>query len=352
MMESDTDTVTIDGRQISPSNPYVIAEIGTNHNGDIEVAKKLIDTTAAAGADAVKYQVYHPGDIVTKQISSKEYGFDEYYEAETAFEVYEEHLRTPREWLPTLFDYAESKGLKNIATVHCEDCASFVIDCGVDALKVASMDLTHTPLLSQLSEYNCPLILSTGMGSLAEIDKAVTVLQNGSLTWLCLLHCVSNYPANPADLNLRNIPTLNIAFDLPIGFSDHSTSPWTAGLAVAHGASIIEKHITLDSDNLGPDHSFALEPDELEQLVDAVEMASASRGSRTRFPVDAANRERYRRSIVADEDIPAGTKITAEHVRFARPGTGIQPDAIETVLGKTASQDIEAEREIEWEDIC
>jgi sialic acid synthase SpsE len=352
MRESETDSIAIGGEGISPSNPYVIAEIGTNHDGEIDIAKQLIDAAVDAGVDAVKYQVYHPRDIVTEQISATEYGFDEYYDAETALEAYEQHLRTPRGWLPTLFEYASERGLANVATVHCADCASFVVDCGVEALKVASMDLTHVPLLSELSTYDRPLILSTGMGSLAEIDRAVSALQGGSLQWIALLHCVSNYPADPADLNLRNIPMLETAFDLPVGFSDHSSSPWTAGLAVAHGASIIEKHITLDSSQSGPDHGFALEPDELLQLVESVEMASASRGTATRRPTDASNRERYRRSVVADRDISAGTEIGYEHLRFARPGTGIRPADIETILGRTASRDIDAETVLEWEDIC
>jgi len=352
MIEPEVDSISVNGEPISPSNPNVIAEIGTNHNQEIDVAKELIDVAAAAGVDAVKYQVYHPRDIVTENISAEEYGFEEYYDVDTALEAYENHLRTPREWLPTLFDYASERGLKNFATVHCEDCASFVVDCGVDGLKVASMDLTHIPLLSQLSSYDLPLILSTGMGTLSEINKAVSTLQGGSLQWLTLLHCVSNYPADPANLNLRNIPMLKTAFNLPVGFSDHSLSPWTAGLAVAHGACIIEKHFTLDSTHPGPDHSFALEPDELEQLVGAVEIASSSRGARIRRQADTANQERYRRSVVADQDIPAGTEITAEHVRFARPGTGIQPSDIKTVLGTTASRDIVAETVLDWKDIC
>lgn len=352
MTESANDIISISRDVISPSNPYVIAEIGTNHNGKISVAKKLIETAADAGVDAIKYQVYHPRDIVTEEISASEYGFDEYYGAETAIEVYENHLRTPRGWLPTLFEFADEHGLANIATVHCADCASFVIECGVDALKVASMDLTHVPLLSELSASDLPLILSTGMGSLAEIDNAVSTLQDGSLEWLALLHCVSNYPADPANLNLQNISMLETAFDLPIGFSDHSTSPWTAGLAVAHGACIIEKHLTLDSSQPGPDHEFALEPDELKQLVESVEMASVSRGRPTRSPTDAANRERYRRSVVADQHIPAGTEIGREHVRFARPGTGIRPADVDIALGGTASRDIDAETMLQWKDIC
>jgi len=351
MTETQADTISFNSEQISPSNPYIIAEIGTNHNRNIEIAKKLIDVAEAAGVDAVKYQVYHSRDIVTEGIGADEYGFEEYYDVETALEAYEEHLRTPREWFPTLFNYARERGLDNVATAHCPDCASFVVDCGVDALKVASMDLTHIPLLSELSTYDLPLILSTGMGSIAEIDQAVSTLQDGSLQWLALLHCVSNYPADPADLNLTNIPMLETAFDLPIGFSDHSRSPWTAGLAVAHGASIIEKHITLDSTFPGPDHSFALEPDGLTQLVEAVEMASESRGTAVRRPTDTINRDRYRRSIVANQKISAGTEISFDHLRFARPGSGIQPIDVNNVVGRTTTHDIQAETPLNWDDI-
>jgi sialic acid synthase SpsE len=350
MTGTQSDTISINSEQISPSNPYVIAEIGTNHNRNIEIAKELINVAEAAGADAVKYQVYHSRDIVTERIGAEEYGFEKYYDVETALEAYEEHLRTPREWFPTLFEYARERGLDNVATAHCPDCASFVVDCGVDALKVASMDLTHIPLLSELSTSDLPLILSTGMGSFAEIDQAVSALQDGSLQWLAPLHCVSYYPADPAHLNLRNIPMLETAFDLPIGFSDHSKSPWTAGLAVAHGASIIEKHITLDSTYPGPDHTFALEPDGLTQLVEAVEMASESRGTAVRRPTDTTNRERYRRSIVANRKISAGTEISSEHLRFARPGTGIQPIDVDIVLGMTISRSLQAGTPLDWDD--
>lgn len=346
------DTVSLDGRDISPSNPYIITEIGTNHNRDIETAKELIDVTAKVGADAVKYQIYHPEDIVTAGIPSEKYGFDEFFPENSAMEVYEKHLTTPREWFPELSDYASNRGLDNIATVHCNDCTSFVAECDMDAFKVASMDLTHLPLLAEIASYDKPIILSTGMGSLAEIDDAVNTVREETTDWLALLHCVSQYPAEPETMHLRNIPMLKSAFGLPIGLSDHTLSPWTSGFAVALGASIIEKHITLDSSQSGPDHGFALEPNQLADLVKTVQAAGDSLGNTTRQLPDIENREKYRRSIVANETIPEGAKIEEEDVRFARPGIGLEPEDIDRVLGSKASRDIEGETPLQWEDIC
>jgi sialic acid synthase SpsE len=352
MSSANHDPISINGREITSSNPYVITEIGTNHNRDIETAKELIDVTAAAGADAVKYQIYHPEDIVTEGISAEEYGFDEFYPEDTAMEVYEKHLTTPKEWFPELCDYAAEQGLDNIATVHCRDCTSFVAECDMDAFKVASMDLTTLPLLAEIASYDKPIILSTGMGSLAEIDDAVATIRKEATDWLALLHCVSQYPADPETMHLRNIPMLQSAFGLPVGLSDHTLSPWTSGFAVAHGASIIEKHITLDSSQQGPDHGFALEPDQLADLVEAVQAAGGSLGSTTRQLPDVGNREEYRRSVVADEAIVEGATIEEGDVRFARPGSGIEPEYIDRVLGSTAVRDIDAETPLQWDDIC
>lgn len=345
---TDTDDLSIGGRPVSPENPYSIAEMGTNHDRDKMVAKKLINEAAAAGVDAIKYQVYHAGDIVTREICAEEYGFEQFYDAETAYEVFDEHLRLPREWFGELTEYAAEQGLDNVATVHCPDCAEFVSTFDVQAFKVASMDLTHVPLLEALAEYELPVILSTGMASLAEIDIGVSALRDNGHEAVAVLHCVSNYPTDPAELNLRNIETIRHAFDLPAGFSDHTMSTLSSALAVAHGASIIEKHFTLDRSRDGPDHPFALEPDELATLVDNLDVARQASGSKTRALTDIQKRTEYRRSIVTDRDLSAGETVTEDAVRFARPGDGIEPSAIDSVVGMEIQTDLPAEHALKW----
>lgn len=345
---SNAGKLYIGGRPVSPEDPYSIAEMGTNHDRDKTIAKQMIDGAAAAGVDAIKYQVYHAEDIVTKNISAEEYGFEKFYDAETAFEVFDERLRLPREWFGELTEYAAEKGLDNVATVHCPDCAEFVSTFDVQAFKVASMDLTHVPLLEVLADYDLPVILSTGMASVAEIDTGVRALRDNGHDDVAVLHCVSNYPTDPTELNLRNIETIRDAFDITAGFSDHTMSTLSAALAVVHGASIIEKHFTLDRSRQGPDHPFALEPNELATLVDNLEVARQASGSKTRELTDIEKRTEYRRSIVTDRNLTAGETVTEEAVRFARPGDGIEPSAIDSVLGMEIQTDLPAERALKW----
>jgi len=346
---TDIDGFRLGNQRVSPKSPYSIAEMGTNHDRDRTVAKQLIDAAAQAGVDAIKYQVYHPGDIVSKKIDAEEYGFEEYYEGDTAYEVFEDHLRLPRKWFAELTAYADDQGLDNIATVQCPDCAGFVADHNVQAFKLASMDLTHVPLLESLAEFDLPVILSTGMGSLSEIDTAVSTLRENGHNDLAVLHCVSNYPTDPNELNLRNIQTIRDAFEVPAGFSDHTLSTVAPALAVGYGASIIEKHLTLDRSREGPDHPFALEPDELSELVENIELARQAGGSPARALTDRDKRDEYRRSIVADIDLTAGETITADAVRFARPGDGIEPGAIDVVTGMELQRDVPAERVLTWD---
>lgn len=344
-----TDGLQINGEVVSSEDPYTIAEMGTNHDRKKTVAKKLIDAAATAGADAIKYQVYHAGDIVSKNISAKEYGFEEYYDAETAYEVFDEHLRLPRSWFGDLTEYASKQGLDNIATVHCPDCADFVADFDIQAFKIASMDLTHLPLLKSLIRHNLPIILSTGMASLAEIDTSVSTLRTNGHNNVAVLHCVSNYPTDPSELNLRNIPMIRDAFDISVGFSDHTLSTLTPALAVVHGASVIEKHLTLDRKRDGPDHPFALEPNEFGTLVENINLATKAPGETSRMLTDSGKRSEYRRSIIADTDLIAGETITEDSIRFARPGNGIEPKHIDRILGMTLQTDVSAEQVVKWQ---
>lgn len=346
------DPFCIDGTTPTADDPYTIAEMGTNHNRDKETARELIDVAANSGVDAVKYQFYHTTDIVLGDIPAEEYGFDEHYEEETVAEVYDKHLRLPREWIPELFQYASDRGLDNVATACCPDCVDFVVTNGIDALKVSSQDLTHTPLLSKMAETEVPVILSTGMASLGEIERALQALESSGADSIAILHCVSNYPTEPQELNLRNIGLLQSAFGYTTGFSDHSLSPLTGGIAVSQGACILEKHYTLDRTLPGPDHSLALEPGELTRFVEFVHEVVASLGNSFRDPPDRGKGDLYRRSVVAAKTIQKGNPIRKTDVGIARPGTGLPPSRLDWVVDREPTRQIEMGTALQLDDFC
>lgn len=344
--------VIIDNFKINKdSNTFIIAEIGTNHNQDKEKAKKLIDAAANAKVNAVKFQIYHPLDIVSPQILTSQYGLDHLYKEKYWYEVLENHLKTPVEWFPELADYSRQKGLKVIATVHCKECADKMVNY-IDAFKVASMDLTHIPLLKELSLYNLPLIISCGMANMSEIDDAVREIKKNTHQ-LAILHCVSNYPTAYEELDLNKIKLLSNIYSYPIGFSDHSQEVLSSAIAVSVGAKIIEKHITLDKKDKGPDHPFALEPDELSSLVDSIRKTelSLSNNFGTNDKRDYDKRSLYRRSILAKVNIKKGEKITLDKICYARPGSGIQPKFTDIIIGRTAKVDISEGDTITWNSI-
>ncbi|WP_058953763.1 N-acetylneuraminate synthase family protein [Clostridium tyrobutyricum] len=331
------------------SKTFIIAEIGTNHNQCIEKAKKLIDVSAEAEVDAVKFQIYHPLDIVNKNILTSEYGLEKVYEEKYWYKVLENHLKTPTEWFPELSDYARKKGLKVIATVHCKECAEKMKDY-IDAYKVASMDLNHIPLIEVLSEYNLPIIISTGMAYLSEIDEAIRCIEKKKNN-ICILHCVSSYPAKYSELNLNNIPKLQQLYKYPVGFSDHTMDVLSSVIAVSLGAKIIEKHITLNKFDIGPDHIFALEPQQLKELVNSVRKTEKAIKNQ-RFEIgniQYAKRSLYRRSIVSCKKISKGTIITEDMLTFSRPGNGIEPKFINSLINKKAKIDIEEGHIITWD---
>jgi len=344
--------VKIGDRWIGEGEPtFIVAELGTNHNQDIKTAKKLIDIAAEANVDGVKFQIYHPTDVVHKGIEVKEYGLEGIYREKFMWEVFQNYLMTPREWFPDILEYVDSKGLVAIATVSCKDCAQFMFDNDIAAFKVASMDLTHLPFLRQLAEFGKPIILSTGMGTLAEISEAVDTIKESGNTDLILLHCVSNYPAEYAELNLSNIKMLINAFNVVVGFSDHTMTPLSSAIAVALGAKVIEKHITLDRNTKGPDHPFALEPDGLRDLVSMIRETEKAVGTSSRSISEKEMKKRalYRRSLVAKEYIRKGEKITSDKVQITRPGSGIEPKFLDIVTGREAKKDIEKNTIITWE---
>jgi sialic acid synthase SpsE len=345
------DHFAIAGRDVGDGAPcYVIAEAGANHNRDLDTALALIDVAAAAGADAVKFQVYSGRSLY----SSKTPRF-KYLEgiSDKAVDELLEDIALPRDWIPRLVAHARARALQMFATPFDADAVRELADAGVPALKIASFEIVDLELIAAASSTGLPLILSCGMATYGEIDDALDAIAKAGGREVALLRCASLYPSPPEIMNLRAMPTMRAAFGVPVGLSDHTT-----GIAVPIGASglgmeLLEKHFTLDRMMPGPDHPFAIEPDELTALVSGVRAVEAAMGNgRLEGPSGPEAEEMYklaRRSLIAASDIPAGTVLRREHLVVKRPGYGIKPKHIELVIGRRARVDIEQDEIITWE---
>jgi sialic acid synthase SpsE len=344
--------ISFGGRMVGEGHPvYVIAEIGSNHGSDKAVVRELIDIAAEAGFDAVKFQTYEPLEVFSGKITTTELGTDVMYGPALWWEVARDRILMPREWFAEMFGYAKEKSLQVFSTVHSGRDAEFLMQFDPPVFKVASIDVTYLDFLADLASFKKPIILSTGMHYLGEVEAAVeTILKNGN-DELAILHCVSNYPPRPSDVNLHNITMFRHAFELPVGFSDHHPENFMDVAAVALGACIIEKHVTLDRSMLGPDHPFALDPHWMHDLVRSVRDTEAAMGSYKRVLSESELKSRVvtRRSFVAREDIKSGEVLTADKIKLTRPGTGIHPKYKEQVLGRKARVDIEEEVVITWD---
>lgn len=341
--------------KISPgSRPFIIAEIGTNHNGSLERAKKLIDMCSECGTDAIKFQLWEPEELLNPNILTKEYGFDKMYKEKFAIDVFHKYLKTPKSWFPKLTEYARKKKQLVIASVFSTEGARFVLNQGFNAIKIASMELSNTVMMSEIASItNKPVILSSGMSHLPEVTKAVKLFTDENVK-TALLHCVSVYPPKYSEMHLNNIKTFLSKFDIPIGYSDHLPSNESAFAAIALGARIIEKHVTLDRKSVGPDHPFALERVELNDLVNGsknIFEAVGQEGFTGPSKRELVNRDLARKSIAANKDFKKGEKLEREHLTFVRPGTGIQPGDIHRVAGKIAAKAVRKGSLISWSQV-
>lgn len=343
-------TIELAGRTVGESHPcYVIAEAGANHNRDLPTAKRLIEVAAEAKADAVKFQTYSGRSLY----STKTPKFD-YLSDLTSQPVHEllDDLALPRDWQPLLADHARSCGIEFFSSPFDLQAVEELDALGVAAFKVASFELVDLPLIRSMSGRGRPLILSTGMATLGEIEDAIEAAQQNGTTPVCLLQCASLYPAPPAIQNLRAIGTMKAAFGVPVGMSDHSLGVHIAPAAVAAGANLIEKHFTLDRSQPGPDHPFAIEPDELVAMVSHIrDVEDALGDGLKRGPSELEAQEMYakaRRSVVAARPIPAGTVITRDMLTVKRPGFGVKPKYIDTLVGRRAAVDIDEDDIITW----
>lgn len=346
-------TIDIGGRAVGPGEPcYVIAEAGSNHNRDLDTAKALIDAAAAAGADAVKFQTYTAEGLYSRRTPNPSYlNKDKLLkDQETVWDLIK-RVEIPWEWHTALADHAAQAGIPFLSTPFEEAAVDLLETVGVPAYKISSYEITHLPLIEHCARTGKPLLVSTGMASLGDVERALDTANAAGCRRIALLHCAINYPPRFEDLNLRAIHTLAHAFQVPVGWSDHTPGHTADVAAVALGACLVEKHYTLDRNQTGPDHAFALEPRELAAMVTAIREAEASLGSTVKR-VTAAEEEMYklgRRSLVAARHLTAGQVITRDDIAVKRPGYGIPVHDLDAVVGRRVTESLPADEILQWE---
>ncbi len=330
---------------------FIVAEAGSNHDRKLGQAKRLIDVAAKAGADAVKFQTFSADKIVAKTAPKAGY-MEKASEKESVYEIFR-RVELPREWHRELAKCAGKKGLIFLSSPFDEEAVDLLDELGVPAFKVASGELTNFPLIKYIARKGKPMIVSTGAATMDEVGEAVSVIRGTGNKKIVLLHCVANYPTAPEDANLLAISALKRRFKLPVGYSDHTLGIVAPLAAVALGAVMIEKHFTLSRELPGPDHFYAIEPDELKRMVDGVRAVEKMRGVPTKGPVktELEIRKLARRSIFAKVEIPAGTVIKKEMLVTLRPAIGLEPKHLESIVGQKTKVHIRRNEPITWDKI-
>jgi len=347
---SNKPEINIAGRRIaSDAPPYVIAEMSANHNGRLETALKIIEAAKTAGADALKLQTYRP-DTITLNCDTEEFQIHGgLWNGRTLYELYQE-AHMPWEWHKPLFDHAGKLGITIFSSPFDNTAVDLLEDLNAPAYKLASFEAVDLPLIKYVASTGKPMIISTGMADAEEIQEAIDAACEGGCKELAILHCVSGYPAPAADYNLRTIPDMIQRFGLVTGLSDHTLDNTTAITSVALGASIIEKHFTLDRSGGGPDDSFSLEPAELAALCHGARTAWEALGK-----VDYGRKSseqgnvQFRRSLYLVKDMKAGEVLTAESVRSVRPGFGLPPKHYDSLLGRRVNRDVCFGTPLSWD---
>ncbi|MBK26595.1 MAG: pseudaminic acid synthase [Halobacteriovorax sp.] len=331
--------------------PFIVAEMSGNHNQSIERAYEIIDAAAEAGAHAVKLQTYTP-DTITLNIKSEDFTIGESLElwkGKSLYELYGEAY-TPWEWHKELFERCKEKGMLCFSSPFDHTAVDFLEELDVPAYKIASFECNDIPLIKKVARTGKPIIISTGMASVGEIDDAVNAVKSEGNKNLILLKCTSTYPADPADSNIKTISHLSKLFDVPVGLSDHTLGVGVPLSAIALGAVMIEKHFTLSRDDGGVDSAFSLEPHELRSLVVESERSWKSLGvvryGHTNKEAPSLN---LRRSLYVCKGLKKGEKLTPENLRSVRPALGVEPKFYEQLLDRTVNRDIEAGTPFKWE---
>jgi len=344
--------IKINGCKIGPGEPvYIIAEMSANHNQDFDQAVKIIEGAKESGADAVKLQTYTP-DTMTVDVKNEYFRIKgSPWDGQTLYELYGE-AHTPWDWQPKLKSIANNIGLDFFSTAFDSKSVEFLEELNIPVHKIASFEIVDIPLIEKMAETGKPLIISTGMASLGEIEDAVQAARNAGATQIALLKCTSAYPAPPEEINLRTIPHLRDAFGVPVGLSDHTLGSTVPVGAVALGACIVEKHFTLSRGFPGPDSSFSMEPQEFREMVNAIRLVEKSLG---KVNYGATGSEKasqvFRRSLFAVEHIKAGEEFNLNNVRSIRPGFGLPPKYLKDLLGRRAATYVKRGTPLSWDKI-
>ncbi|MCX5815843.1 MAG: pseudaminic acid synthase [Proteobacteria bacterium] len=344
--------VSIGGYSIGKGHSaYLVAEMSANHNQSFDQAIRILHAAKDAGANAVKLQTYTP-DTITLNCENAEFKIEgTIWAGKNLYQLYGEAY-TPWDWQPKLKKIANDLSMDLFSTPFDETAVDFLEKMDVPAYKIASFELVDTGLLRKVARTGKPVIMSTGMATLAEIDEAVVTLREAGCEQLILLKCTSAYPANPAEMNLRTIPHMAEAFGAPIGLSDHTLGIAVPIAAVTLGACIIEKHFTLSRAIPGPDSAFSLEPHEFKAMVEAIRTAEKALGNVSyEVTEDEATSRIFRRSLFIVRDMIAGDLFTQENVRSIRPGNGLHTKHLQNVLGRKSNRDIKCGTPLNWEQI-
>lgn len=328
---------------IGEGAPYFVAEVNSSHGGSVETAKKMIDAAADCGCNCVKFQSWSAKSLYSKT----------YYKANPIAKRFVDKFSMNEDQLREVIDHCKAAGVSFSSTPYSNEEVDFLVSVGVPFIKIASMEINNYPFLEYIANKGLPIVLSTGMADTEEIDRAVKTIEKTGNKNLCLLHCISIYPPQINEINLRNILGLQERYpDYPIGFSDHSLGTEMACAAVGLGAVLIEKHMTLDKSRIGMDNQMAMEPDDLKRLVEQCKNVSEALGSkeRTVYEDELEQRKNMRRSLVYTRDIKAGETLTESDIEAKRPGTGFAPDEKQSFIGKTLARDVEEDTLLQQED--
>ena len=345
-------TIQIGDRTIGEGHaPYVIAEIGSNHNGDMDLCRRLVDAAAEAGADVAKFQSWSEDSLISKAE----------YEANTEYSDKKKHFGSLRDMVRKyqftreqhreIAAYCAERGITFCSTPFSEEEADFLEELDVPFFKTASMDINNIPFLRHVARKGRPMIVSTGMASLGEIESAVQAIREEGVDDIVLLHCIAIYPPAMETVNLRNIEMLQEAFGVPVGFSDHTIGVHIPLASVAVGACVIEKHFTLDKSMEGWDHAISADPDDLRRIVEEGRETQTALGTTQRIVSkdELEKRQKFRRSAVARRALEPGHVLSASDIAFKRPGTGIPPDDLENLVGRTLAQPVAEDALIGWD---
>jgi sialic acid synthase SpsE len=331
---------------------YIVAEAGSNHDRKLDTALALVDAAADAGCDAVKFQTFLGPDIAAGPGTSHTVLPPQFARWGTELQAFYVASALPKEFHAPIAARAKERKIAFFSSPFGEWAVDFLVEMGVPALKIASFELVHLPLIRRAAQSGLPLIISTGLAGLGDIERALDAAAQAGARNIALLHCGSNYPLSAAGANLAAMKTLRRAFGLPIGYSDHTEGIAVPTAAAALGASLIEKHFTWSRGGEGPDHGFALEPDQLRLMVTQIREAEQAIGSprKRRQPEEEEHARRGRRSLIAARSLAAGEVVTADAVKVVRPGAGLEPMLLDLILGRRVTRAVTAEHPLTWDD--